>query len=128
MNWKGQTLPVLLHGGHYWATRKRDGDSEAASPPPTAEKVQAVSPLAQIRDGCYKSPTFLIHGTLDDLIPVEQAQRTYKKLISQGIEAELRVVEKGLHLFDIYPWYEENREAFEAVLDGYQFLRDHVQL
>jgi hypothetical protein len=37
-------------------------------------------------------------------------------------------MEKGLHLFDIYPGFEENTEAFRAVLDGYQFLRSHVQL
>ena len=128
MNWTGQTLPVLLHGANYWKKRKGGVADGVALSYPTIEEVQAVSPLAQIRSGCYKSPTFLIHGTLDDLIPVSQAQQTHDELIIQGIEAELHVVEKGLHLFDIYPGYEENSEAFQAVLAGYQFLRNHVRL
>ncbi|KAJ5890374.1 Acyl transferase/acyl hydrolase/lysophospholipase [Penicillium subrubescens] len=127
MNWSGQTLPVLLRGKHHCTSRKAS-DTEEILPHPTTEEVQAVSPLAQIRRGCYKSPTFLIHGALDDLIPLEQAQKTHDEFRIQGIEAELRVVEQGLHLFDIYPRYEEDKEAFQAVLEGYKFLRSHVQV
>ncbi|KAJ5388986.1 Acyl transferase/acyl hydrolase/lysophospholipase [Penicillium cataractarum] len=127
MNWTGQTVPVLLRGKHHLESCKPSG-AEEALPDPTIEEVHSISPLAQIRRGYYKSPTFLIHGSLDDLIPLEQAQRTRDEMQSQGIEAELRVVENGLHLFDIYPRYEEDREACQAVLDGYEFLRSHVQL
>lgn len=125
MNWNGQTLPVLLGGGQYLKSLKAGTGGETL-PQPATDEVQAVSPLAQIRRGAYKSPTFIIHGTLDDLIPVDQAQRTNDELVVQGVEAELRVVKKGLHLFDIYPGYEENREAFQAVLEGYNFLSSHV--
>ncbi|KUL81855.1 hypothetical protein ZTR_09738 [Talaromyces verruculosus] len=127
MNWTGQTLPVLLRGKHHCMSRKTSG-AEGILPHPTTEEVQAVSPLAQIRRGSYKSPTFLIHGALDDLIPLEQAQRTRDELEIQGVEAELRILEKGLHLFDIYPRYEQDKEAFQAVLDGYEFLHSHVRI
>jgi acetyl esterase/lipase len=126
MNWTGQTLPILLRGKHLW--KSQTSGSEGSLPYPTSEEVQAVSPLAQIRRGCYKSPTFLIHGALDDLIPVEQVQRTHDELEIQGVEAVLRVVDKGLHLFDIYPRYEDDEGASQAVLDGYQFLSSHVRL
>jgi pimeloyl-ACP methyl ester carboxylesterase len=76
MNWAGQTLPVLLCGQHYWKNRNSDS-AEATLPLPATEEVQAVSSLAQIRAGSYKSPTFIIHGTFDDLIPLDQAQKTH---------------------------------------------------
>ena len=96
-------------------------------PVPTLEEIQAVSPLAQIRNGHYKTPTFIIHGTLDDLIPVEQAQRTSQELVTKGVEVQLRVVDKAVHLFDIYPGFEKDQAASRAVEDGYEFLRDHVR-
>ncbi|KAJ5866964.1 CAZyme family CE10 [Penicillium rubens] len=126
MNWKGQSLPMLLHGGHFWSAHK-DGDCGEDLPVPTLKEIQAVSPLAQIRNGCYKTPTFIIHGTLDDLIPVEQAQRTSQELVTKGVEVELRIVDKAVHLFDIYPGFEKDHAAAQAVQDGYEFLRDHVR-
>lgn len=126
MNWKGQSLPMLLHGGRFWSDHK-DGDCGEELPVPTLEEIQAVSPLAQIRNGHYKTPTFIIHGTLDDLIPVEQAQRTSQELVTKGVEVQLRVVDKAVHLFDIYPGFEKDQAASRAVEDGYEFLRDHVR-
>lgn len=124
MNWKGLTLPFLLRK---W--KHRMGTSERSGEPahPTEDEVKAASPLAQIRDGHYKSPTFLIHGTLDDLIPHEQSMRTYRELLAKGIEAEIRVLEGEVHLFDIYPGYSKNLKALKTVDDGYRFLQKHAQ-
>ena len=38
-------------------------------PNPSMEQIQSISPLAHIRAGSYKTPTFLIHGTRDDVVP-----------------------------------------------------------
>lgn len=122
MNWKGQTLPVLLHGSN----RERLRNLEVMTP--TTEEIQSISPLAQIRCHKYKTPTFMIHGTLDDLIPWQQTQRTYEALINEGVDAELRVVADGIHLFDIYPEFKDNVEANNAVINGYKFLCRHVGL
>jgi acetyl esterase/lipase len=122
MNWKGQALPVLYHG----LNPKLRSDSNPKLPDLTSEQIQSFSPLAQIRGRKYKSPTFIVHGTQDDLIPWEQAQRTYKGLVQSGVEAELRIIDGGVHLFDIYPKYEENAEAAQAVKDVYRFLQAHV--
>ena len=127
MNWAGKTLPVLLGGGRYFKSLGA-GIGEGEIPETMAEEVQAISPLAQIRRGAYRSPTFIIHAALDDLIPVAQAKRTYDELVVQGVVAELHIVENGLHLFDIYPRYEENRDARQAVLKGYDFLRRQVEI
>lgn len=126
MNWTGQTLPILLHGQKHWKGQQERSRDIGVLPQPTTSEIRAVSPLAQIRSGSYRSPTFLIHGTLDDLIPVEQAKRTYNELLKQGVEAELRVIGAGLHLFDTFPAYEENLDAVQSILDGYKFLRSHV--
>lgn len=123
MNWKGQTLSFLLNK---WKDKK--GTTECSGEParPTEDEVKVASPLAQIRDGYYKTPTFLIHGTMDDLIPYEQSIRTYKEFLAKGIEAEIRVLEGRLHLFDIFPEYSKNLEALQTVEDGYNFLLKHV--
>ncbi|KAL8651541.1 MAG: hypothetical protein Q9210_003192, partial [Variospora velana] len=98
MNWKGATLPVLLNGMDPARRRRRSQDH---LPSPTREQIAAVSPLAQIRKGSYRTPTFLVHGTRDDLIPWEQAQRTVDAMRERGVAAEVRVVQGAVHLFDV---------------------------
>ena len=119
MNWKAKTLPILLHG---LQRSRREGPPE-----PSLSQIQAVSPLSQISKGTYSTPTFIVHGTQDDLIPWEQAERTYQKLTEHGIDAEIRLVKDAVHLFDIYRGYERNIEAAEAVRDGYRFLQKYVR-
>ena len=117
MNWKGQTVPILLNG-----LKLADHSRNSLQTPPATELVQAISPLAQIRKGAYRTPSFIIHGTKDDLIPWQQAQRTYEALCECGVEAELRIVEGGVHLFDTSNGFERNEEAARAVREGYEFL------
>lgn len=132
MNWQGQTVNVLLNGlrKHH----QTNGVSSAVngnrsnSGIDKSEKVIAISPLAQIRRGKYKTPTFIIHGTLDDLIPWQQAERTYEALVENGIDAELRIVKDGVHLFDLFPKYAAKEDQREAVADGYKFLSRHAGL
>ncbi|KAI2464232.1 hypothetical protein F4781DRAFT_436610 [Annulohypoxylon bovei var. microspora] len=125
MNWHGQTVPVLVHG-----LKKTDQngvqDGVPKLPQPTPAQVQAISPLAQIRQGSYKTPTFLVHPYEDDLIPWQQAQRTADELRRSGVEAELRLIGNAAHLFDMYRSHEANPEAVKAVSDGYAFLTSHV--
>jgi acetyl esterase/lipase len=123
MNWYGQTLPILVHGLKD-KTNARYGPLRL--PRPSITEIQAISPLAQIRKGTYRTPTFLVHPTNDDLIPCKQAQRTADELRRQGVESELRVVKDAVHLFDLYPRYDANEEATRAVTDGYAFLSRFV--
>jgi len=122
MNWKGQTVPILLNG-----LKLADRSQNSVQTPPATEQVEAISPLAQIRNGAYRTPSFIIHGTKDDLIPWQQAQRTYETLCECGVEAELRIVEGGVHLFDTSIGFERNEEAARAVREGYEFLGRFVR-
>lgn len=129
MNWTGQTLPVLFYGCNYKARVAESGpDYEVVLPKPILSEVQKVCPFSQISAGSYRAPTFLIHGTLDDLIPVQQAQRTHDKMLACGVDSDLRIVRDGLHLFDLEADFAGNQHAFQAVVDGYEFLRRHVGL
>lgn len=75
MNIEAITVEILCHGLSYSPFPSREAPaslSEAIDLPiPTVEEVTAISPLAQIRNGVYVTPTFLVHGTNDDLIPWE---------------------------------------------------------
>lgn len=66
-------------------------------------------------------PTYLIHGTEDDLIPWQQMRDTYQALVNQGVEAGLGILDGGIHLFDLNRNNREGRE-WKMVLDGYEFL------
>jgi acetyl esterase/lipase len=114
MNWKGQTLPVLFGG------LSSAGPSLHGLEQPPADDVKRASPHAQIRSGAYRSPTHIVFGTGDDLIPWQQAQRTVDAMREAGIESGLTLVQGGPHLFDIYPDGDGKRWA--AVLGGYEFL------
>lgn len=130
MNWKGQTLPILLHG--------LQKHHDLASPPSiiNTDQIRRISPLAQIRRGAYATPTFILHGTKDDLIPWEQSQRTYEALCEAGVEAQIRIVDGAVHLFDLAAGNgkgkaRDGQQGGEeggrlAVREGYEFLRRHV--
>jgi acetyl esterase/lipase len=122
MNWKGQTLPVLLKGLKALSST----EESTVEAEPSIEEIKQVSPLAHIRNGDYTTPTFIIHGTLDDHIPWQQAERTYNTLVEEGVRAELRLLKDALHLFDIYRDHKQNQEAVKAVREGYEFLSAHV--
>ncbi|RYP59320.1 hypothetical protein DL769_008584 [Monosporascus sp. CRB-8-3] len=123
MNTHGRTLHVLLNG---LDKKARAQQTTTAAPDP--ERVAAASPLAQVRRGNYTTPTFLIHPRQDDLIPWQQAERTWGAIRASGTEAELRILEDMPHLFDILPGHRSNEMAAEVVQEGYRFLCKHVGL
>ncbi|KUI58292.1 Conidial yellow pigment biosynthesis polyketide synthase [Cytospora mali] len=121
MNTKGRTLDILL-GGLDKRTRKGFKQN-----PLNTETLQAVSPLAQINKGKYNVPTFLVHPRLDDLIPWQQSERSFKALQSRGVDSELRIIDGGApHLFDMYPHGKGYEIGMDAVRAGYAFLAKHV--
>ena len=94
MNWNAKMVPFLLSGAHSLSP------SYAA---PTQSEIASISPYAQVLTGAYRSPTFLIHGRLDDLIPWQQSMRTVQALKAKGVEAEIEVIDEARHLFDTFP-------------------------
>jgi acetyl esterase/lipase len=107
MNWRAQTIPFLLNG-------------PSSDAPPTKSQIFSISPYAQILVGTYRTPTFLIHGRPDDLIPWQQSMRTIEALKARGVEADIEIVEGARHLFDTFP---EIGVDFEpSVRRGYSWL------
>lgn len=130
MNWYGQTLAILIHGlkkpsniGHNGGLSNNSGTLDL--PTPTQEQVKAISPLAQIRSGNYTTSTFIVHPSLDDLIPWQQAQRVHEALVLRGVSSKLRIVTGAKHLFDILPSHRNDTEASDAIREGYEFLASH---
>jgi acetyl esterase/lipase len=134
MNWKAQTLPVLLGA---FALRDGDADTDANAingdsdddvettglfAQPSHMAISRINPHTQIQMGTYKTPTCLVHGSLDDLIPVSQVRGTYAELQKAGVVSRLVVVEGARHLFDSG----SPPQVREAVRQGYEFLTSFV--
>lgn len=125
INWKAQTLPVIING--LPSRAKADADAKTAgtdwnaAPQPSVERIRAVSPRAHINRGSYASvPTFLIHGTADDLIPWRQSRGTYDALVARGVPAGLALIEGAPHICDLSS--DPDSEGWKAALRGYEFL------
>ena len=122
-------MPVLLDG---LPSKKKlleaGGDTSPSKwmdlPQPSLDRLRAVSPYAQMVEGNYRVPTFLVHGTRDDLIPWEQSVRTKEALAAQGVAAGVAVVDDAVHLFDLYR--DPEGRYWKAVLEGYDFLLRHL--
>ncbi|KAI1178049.1 BcPKS19, polyketide synthase [Nemania sp. FL0916] len=132
INWKAQTLPVILGGlpsrrkakaAHQERPEVADTDWHAL-PQPGPEFICEASPLAQIRRGNYRTPTFLIHGMADDLIPWQQSRRTYEALVERGADAQLALVEGAPHVCDLSS--DPDSEGWKATVRGYEFLSSYV--
>ncbi len=44
-------------------------------------------------------PTFLVHATDDEVVPVENSLRFYRDLVAHGVSAEMHVFAEGGHGF-----------------------------
>lgn len=127
INWKAQTLPVIITG-HLGRIKKGEEGfhhmDPNSLPQPSLDQIQAVSPLAQIRRGNYQSPTFLVHGMNDDLIPYQQSKSTYQAMVDRGIRTGIALVEGAPHICDLSSHPES--AGWKAAVQGYQFLWDVV--
>ncbi|KAL3493898.1 hypothetical protein BJX62DRAFT_234754 [Aspergillus germanicus] len=125
MNWKGQFMPVLLHGlPHADSVSNSEAQALLCQRQPPVEEIQRASPYAQIKKGNYHTPTFIIHGTEDDLIPWKQSVRTIEALKAQGVRADIAAPQGKIHLFDMYR--DPDGSSWEVVRKGYEFLVDVV--
>nr|WBO01262.1 putative type I non-reducing polyketide synthase [Cladonia rangiferina] len=123
MCWKSQTVPILVHGlpnkKSLPATDKTDWKYR---PPASVEQVQAISPLWQIRNGNYKTPTFIVHGNGDDWLPLSMSERTIEELKRRGISASIAVPEQCGHAFDLFPVGDPLGVGWTALEQGYDFI------
>ena len=123
MCWNSQTVPILVHGLPYSdsvsATDKTDWKYLPAA---SAQQVQAISPLWQIKQGNYKTPTFIVHGNGDDWLPVSMNEKTIEELKRRGIPASLAIPERCGHAFDLFPVGDPLNVGWAAIEQGYEFI------
>ena len=122
MNWRGQALPILLNGLPTKASSITSPIAQdySSMPQPTLARIQEISPYAQVVKGNFKTPSYFIHGTKDDLIPWQQAQRMNDSLRERGVEVGISVLHGAKHLFDLVS--RMDGEETSAVREGYEFL------
>jgi len=123
MCWESQTVPILVHGlPHKESVSATDQTDWRYRPAASVEQVQAISPLWQIRQGSYKTPTFIVHGKDDDWLPLSMSERTIGELKERSIPARLAVPEGCRHAFDLFPVGDPLGVGWTAIEQGYEFI------
>jgi len=123
MCWESQTVPILVHGlPHKESVSATDQTDWRYRPAASVEQVQAISPLWQIRQGNYKTPTFIVHGKDDDWLPLSMSERTIGELKERSIPARLAVPEGCRHAFDLFPVGDPLGVGWTAIEQGYEFI------
>lgn len=84
-----------------FATMPLDGEVDYLTPlfggprERTAELRRVASPLTHVHAGV--PPMLLVHGTLDETVPVDQSQRFAGALRANGVDVTTHLVEGGFH-------------------------------
>ncbi|KAK8079489.1 hypothetical protein PG997_007307 [Apiospora hydei] len=100
-------LPVLLNGISYDngdATPTSKGSLRSLSlATPSPDRIAAISPLAQLQAGKYDVPTFIVHGSGDEVAPFAAAERSAPRTKSAGYyEAFSSVPNDARELLETY--------------------------
>ncbi|KAL1877487.1 Type I Iterative PKS [Diaporthe australafricana] len=121
---EGNGLPLMLNGlptvGESVVDDRTTGSS--AFPEVDPAKVAAISPLAHVMNGTYVVPTFLVHGTEDELIPYDSARHFVGALRRTGVDCGLLTIPGARHIhdMDIKPgtikWEGEVAPAYEFLM------------
>ena len=79
--------------------------------------------MAHLCAGTYNTPTFLIHGDRDEIVPYSLAVAFDKALRARGVPGGMCTVKGVRHIHDLYAV--EGDEMWErGVAKGYEFLLD----
>ncbi|CAG9984962.1 unnamed protein product [Clonostachys byssicola] len=127
INWKAQTLPVIMNGlpSQKTASEKHpDVEDWNKLPQPSVETIKAHSPRAHIDQGDYNVPTFFVHGTSDDLIPWQQSNTTYQAMLERGVKTGLVLLEGAPHICDLSS--DPESDGWKATVRAYDFICSSV--
>ena len=97
--------------------------------PPNPELIKSINPLSRVSRGEYRVPTYVIHGTADEVAPFEAAERFVAELRARGVQCGFTAVAGGRHIHDVgvdvgsKEWEEGGLRVgygflFDAVVDG----------
>ncbi|PNP44319.1 hypothetical protein TGAMA5MH_03925 [Trichoderma gamsii] len=88
---------------------------------PEPERVGAISPLAQVQKGNYHTPTFVIIGDEDEIVPFHTSVNFSNALREQGIKNGFIPVPGQRHIYDL-PLSPGMAKWDDWVAPGYNFL------
>ncbi|KAF2258313.1 hypothetical protein CC78DRAFT_595576 [Lojkania enalia] len=121
--WNSATLPILVNGlPHKDSVADPDAKEHMYPPAATEKQVHEISPLWQIKQGNYRTPTFIVHGNADDWLPLSMSEGTIRELKNRGIPAGLAIPEKCRHAFDLFPVGDPLSTGWSAIEQGYDFI------
>ncbi|KAL8770525.1 MAG: hypothetical protein Q9209_003781 [Squamulea sp. 1 TL-2023] len=93
--------------------------------PPTQSQLDSINPLTQVQRNNYHTPTFIIHGTKDEIIPYTQSIAFHKAMMEKGVASGILIVEGAKHIHDL--GVDEGSQMWEeGVGPGYDFLLKHL--
>ena len=97
--------------------------TNALTLPPEPDRVAYISPMAHVRTGRYTTPTFLIHGEKDEIVPFHTAVKFADALQCHNVKGGLLTVKGARHIHDLQlrPGMERWQQE---VAPGYEFLFD----
>ncbi|KAF6805335.1 hypothetical protein CMUS01_14648 [Colletotrichum musicola] len=93
-------------------------------PCPDTDRANAFSPLSQVREGNYSTPTCLIFGNQDEIAPFSKGEFV-QTLEDQGVQGGFLPVHGARHIFDL--GLAPGSEGWDAgVGPGYTFLLEEL--
>lgn len=123
---EGTALPVLLNGLDYSSSPLYSSVPKLNTTAPSPARIASISPLARLLSGQYNTPTFIVHGTEDEVAPFGPAERFVTEMRARELPCGLLPLKGQKHIFDL--GIEEGMEEWdELVAPGYRFLCNVVR-
>lgn len=129
MNWKAQSVPVLINGlPHKTKVAPDDKTDWKCLPMPPVEKIRQCSPYWHILQGNYITPTFMVHGNIDDWIPYQMTQKTIAAMQQRGVPSGIVIADQCGHAFDLFPREDRLGLGWAAIEAAYDFACKHLAM
>ncbi|KAL8898519.1 MAG: hypothetical protein Q9192_002045 [Flavoplaca navasiana] len=92
---------------------------------PTQTHLNAINPFYQLRHRNYHTPTFIIHGSKDEIIPPTHSILFHKTMEEMGLDGGVLIVEGAKHIHDVGVG-EGSEEWIKGVGPGYEFMLKYL--
>ncbi|KAL8803017.1 MAG: hypothetical protein Q9182_003443 [Xanthomendoza sp. 2 TL-2023] len=98
----------------------------SSTPKPVSQsQIESISPIAQLRKGNYNVPTFIVHGSEDEIVPCNMSVAFDEAMRERGMKSGVCVIEGAKHLHDL--GVEAGSEMWvKGVRPGYEFLLEEL--
>ncbi|PVH89648.1 hypothetical protein DL98DRAFT_564950 [Cadophora sp. DSE1049] len=90
----GSGLSILLNGFP-------ESASSLIPTPVSKSQIRSISPLAHIRRCVYRTPTFIVHGERDEVVPHTMAVDLVREMSRMGVQFGVKIVPRVRHNFDL---------------------------